>query len=83
MKISIRIPQEHYNFLCDLFPNTRLSEAIRFAIQMLEVLVDRGFYCKLTDCPNLSDKPLLREATDNGITQEGVNNEKVRNQESR
>lgn len=61
IKISVRITQEQYNFLTQLFPESNTSESIRFAIQMLSVLVDRGFYCKLMDCPKLSDKPINKE----------------------
>lgn len=61
IKISVRINQEQYNFLHDLGISDNLSESIRFSINMLKILVDRGFYCKLIGCTN------VKEMSDNNL----------------
>ena len=62
---------DQFIFIKDICPNGNISEGIRFALEMLRILLDRGFYCKLIDCPNvvkMSDKPLIKPdcKTDNG-----------------
>jgi len=72
IKISIRITQEQYNFITETF-GTNISEAIRFAIKMLEILLERGFYCKIMECPNIEKEGMVNDRQ--GETENTSNNQ--------